>query len=432
MAFDVRRLVGAYESCESSSLPPWLKSAEQYLQRQERIHEPRCFSDDRARLVLGAHRDLNRRAVGYSARRQAERALAEYIQTRVLSTPEGTNDQRLHTLVEAMRTCRCSGTYGITEEGRPVVFWDSKCECSLLCPDESREEQRRLVDRYVQELLTLKKQGHRIYKAVLTAPNFPKGKLAYGQRWMFRRLRALLRARKNGRLLFPEIKGALAIEEDPLASRGDWNVHLNVIFVTDRWFDYTKLRQWWHWQVEIIDESKMRKLTADRFGIDNLSAEDLFRRAFAEVVKYPIQIIPEKSKGSGSWDQTGQFHTHAGAQVAPAMTEWPPDAWLEWWYSHQKFRRTRSYGCLYNIEIIERNKTDMSKVEILGTVKYGPRGYEFTIPWLGLIRLGDNFATKNESERRTTDPPDGITDLMVEIFQDDCRRAVEKHARRYN
>ena len=63
-------------------------------------------------------------------------------------------------------------------------------------------------------------------------------------------------------------------------------------------------------------------------------------RTVLELVKYATQPVPTKSAEKRV----------RRTSDAPAMTEWPAEQWIEWWRAQQRFRRTRSYGCLYALD----------------------------------------------------------------------------------
>lgn len=74
-------------------------------------------------------------------------------------------------------------------------------------------------------------------------------------------------------------------------------------------------------------------------------------------------------------DSGGQRNGHGvpGCDgLAPAMIDWPPDRFLEWWEAHRRFRRTRSYGCLFG----------ESLDELSGDVEDKPRG---EVAWYGRL-----------------------------------------------
>ncbi len=54
------------------------------------------------------------------------------------------------------------------------------------------------------------------------------------------------------------------------------------------------------------------------------------------------------------------------------MIEWPPERFLEWWEGHRRFRRTRSYGCLFG----------ESLDELTGDIEDRPRG---EVTWYGRL-----------------------------------------------
>ena len=222
-----------------------------------------------------------------------------------------------------MLSCRQGGPFGLNELGKLVVAWDEKCSHSKLCPDEARHEAQRLRERYMHHLAERKRQGCRVYKAVLTLPNYPGGRLLEGQRHIFSKFRNRLmrRREKFG------IEGALAIMENPLGKHRDWNIHLNVVFVCRRWLSYKDLRAEWGAQ---LDVREVRNL--DEAGQAAL---------FNELVKYAVRPVPDKSSDPKHKSD------------APAMIEWTGAEGLEWWKathgfsSHQGLRlpvRDRSAG----------------------------------------------------------------------------------------
>lgn len=214
--------------------------------------------------------------------------------------------------------CRRHGPFGINSAGRLVVAWDEKCSCSKLCPDEARHEAQRLRDRYMPAVLEHVAAGGRVYKAVLTLPNYNGGRLREGKRYIFKKFRNRIMRRKDRF----GILGALVIQEDPLGKHRDWNVHINVLFLTASWFPFKELRAEWGSQLDI-----RRYDDFDDHGQAKL---------FNELIKYATRALPEKSED-------------ASHSVAPAMVEWTAPEFCEWWQANKGFRRTRAYGSLHGI-----------------------------------------------------------------------------------
>ncbi len=48
------------------------------------------------------------------------------------------------------------------------------------------------------------------------------------------------------------------------------------------------------------------------------------------------------------------------------MIDWPPERFLEWWEAHRRYRRTRSYGCLFgeHLEDLSGDIEDLPRGEV--------------------------------------------------------------------
>lgn len=256
----------------------------------------------------------------YKQRRKLEEKIAAFIDSNASYFSE--HAPELITNAMKLRACRRSGTWGERHEGckhKVVIGWDFKCGIPRLCPDESRAEQRRLVRRYRKPALAwvaAKPAMRRIQKGVVTWPNVALGSLAPIKRAFFKELSKLTKK-------FPTIKGVLASQEDPLSEHGDWNVHVNVVFLVEGRLDWMALIEQWTAQTRHLFPTcdaehfqiKMRELP--RFDDDAL--DDALR----EVVKYAIK------------------HQDMSAIA--------PERFAEWWKAGKAFRRTRSYGVLFRI-----------------------------------------------------------------------------------
>ncbi len=295
-------------------------------------------------------------------RREDETRLAEYIEDVSDATgwmPEiktrtvkGKNKiTRAPTLLEiasSLKNCRQSGTIGLLPGGKHIVAWDHKCGQVRLCPDESREETQRLTEWYLPALMDFSAahNAQRIFYLVPTLHNYRSGDLARGKRELIERWKEFvdmpaycpitytetaregmykrkIAARKNWPKLL-NIRGSLVIQEDPLSAGGKWNVHLNCFVCIHGAFDFSLARLAWGANIH------MARIKGDAATL---------RESLLEAIKYSALIVPSKSAEKLA----------ARSTLAPAMVEWPPEKWVEWWKAQSGFRRVRSYGCLYGL-----------------------------------------------------------------------------------
>ena len=352
-----------YLNPHARTIPPHIQQCIDILERHRKAQE--CTPGTGNRYELARLQDeLELEAIERAGRRNAEHELADYIR----GIADGMNcesfedielRQELVSLSNRLGSCRMSGTVGLIE-GRPVMAWDYKCGLVRLCPDESREETQRLTDFYLPAMLDWCRESplHRVYYAVFTVHNFRPGHLKTGKQYLFEKFKAWMNARyqycpaiqRHGSYIqtqqmtakvWPQIKGAFVVQEDPLSATGDWNVHLNVFLFVKGEFSYKAVRETWGANIHITE-----------LGRD----EQSLRSALLEAIKYSAQTVPEKSDGKAA----------AGDTAAPAMTEWPPERWIEWWKANQGFRRTRAYGCLYALHAKRWDAMDMmGRTEVL-------------------------------------------------------------------
>jgi len=247
--------------------------------------------------------------VAYSDRAVIRQALGKKIERQVFPI---FRPRWLERYPDRLRQARKTGAFGIAlASNKAVVFWDKKAGLSRLCPDDAREEAMRLRRRVQPMLVELQQsRRHRLTYAVFTMPNFAPGKLRDGMVAVERRFKALLPK-------FPQIKGALTVLEAPLGARRDWNVHLNVIFASEGFVDWGKLRAAWHWNVEFKQLS---------------NAPGAIGTALAELIKYAVAATAEKS----------MEHAENGRSRAPAMLEWSGCELAEWLAAMHGFRGTRT------------------------------------------------------------------------------------------
>jgi hypothetical protein len=362
-----------------SKLPPHLENTLSYLDWSHTLDHATITTDKVSQTTINAIRtEIENALPAYNERRYSERKLADYIEDVFHANPSRYDLQQL---VESLRTCRACGTVGVSFEGTKRIAWQCKCHKVRLCPDESREETQRLCKKYIPAMQQWVKEGpnRRLFYAVLTMPNAAPGQLLSAKKFIFDDFnRKILKGReyipeservgrKRYRELFPNIKGAFVVQEDPLSKHNDWNVHLNVVLAVEGEFDYSKLREHWGYNVHI---------TRIKPSVEGLT------RALLEIVKYSAQIVPTKSEEKASRNKS----------KAPAMIEWDPVLWLEWWAAQTNFRRTRSYGCFYKVES-EDNIESFQEVIWLGKIVFNEHSLAYSVDLI----LGDNFSVSPAS-----------------------------------
>lgn len=265
--------------------------------------------------------ELSPELAARAQRREAEHALADYLESKVLPV-----EPSMARVINKARMCRTSGYCGWLD-GQATIAWDSKCGDVHLCPDESREETARLIRRYVEHMAGWIGASplHRGFYAVLTWPNAPRGDLKVAKAAAFAHFARWLKK-------FPNCKGALVCQEDPLSAAHDWNVHLNVILLWSGRCNWEELREEWnHWaHIQLLDK-------------DGLTG------TMRELVKYSAKLVRQERDKRAPGDDD---------ESAPPMVEWPPHVFLEWYAAQSCTRRVRSYGVLYAIE--RRRWTDAS------------------------------------------------------------------------
>lgn len=341
-------------------------------------------------------------------RRKAELALADYIEKKVV--PLGL-DSKIPEIPLKLRACRQSGVVGINPDGRHLVMWDNKCNLSKLCPDEAREESKRLATRYLPEVERLLRDNPRMsfQYAVFTKQNVPAGELWEGKREMFKDFSNLRR-----RKCFGAVKGVLAVQEDPLAADlKSWNVHINALLLVDGRFDWGEVRREWGGNVQFISAAEMvhrtkAKLKARGQDVSKMDRTTVLVHAFNEICKYSAKMTgegegdaPESSSKVSQDDSIDLLGDTIAKPLkkAQGMVGWPPRRWHEWWHSNKGFRRSRSYGCLYRFDESDSEKMDMSLVEWVGKLRFDGERYRCSIDLI----LGDK-STKSEGSNRGTSP----------------------------
>jgi hypothetical protein len=229
---------------------------------------------------------------------------------------------KLYELASEMKFCRRSGHIGVLPDGGYQIAWRCKCGCGLFCPHESREETKRVDRKYHSQIKLFEQLSpfNQIHYAVLTIPNVPTGQLRQGMEFILQRFKAVFMTNEHPAI--DNIEGALSIIECPMSASGDWNIHLNVIFLMKCRPDYKLMRRCWGYDMEI-----------------DFVPPKLISKTFREMVKYVLTGDAEKATNK----------SESGQSKAPSFFDWPHEAILEYWDAYQGFRKLRSYGELYAI-----------------------------------------------------------------------------------
>lgn len=286
----------------------------------------------------------------YLDHREVEKQIADYLEIHRLYPK----------LQDALRGCRQTGTLGYVHNNdgsvsKRVIF-DNKCNILRLCPDESRDEQRRLIERYSPIIETWQQRtSGQIQYCVLTWPNVTAGKLHYYKREMMAQL-AKLRTLPE----FKAVKGILTGQEDPLAKDGEtWNLHLNLLMMVRGHFDWKAARAAWFALTRHLFKDQVRDKNYKDFNVhfQNVSTKKL-SNAIIELIKYPVKHISKKQLLDKN------ENSKADPEQAPPLTSWHPERFREWWEAGRGFRRTRSYGLLHSLDstkwgaLMTRNQRD--------------------------------------------------------------------------
>jgi hypothetical protein len=319
------------------------------------------------------------------------RAVARFLETVVLPA---SIDPKVRRLPDVLRGARqtCTRRYRRSDH-RFITIYDNKAGVPLLDPDDAREEAQRVQRRVVPAVLeALREHGTRVYSCVFTVPNSGAGKLRPGMRALSRRFSLFLRRVKRGKSL--PILGAYAVMEAPLGGYHDWHPHLNVILVTSGWFDFGKLRALWANNVHIE-----RVMPNARYK----TMDDAVAASLRELIKYAVRAVSEKSITKAG--RAADLGAAPGRPAAPPMLEWTAAEWLEWWYAHRGFRRSRGYGCLFKLDDPEPETVDGFE-----TIATGQRDSRGCMVWRWTLL--------------ESIPGDNSTAMTEETFLERYRRAI--------
>lgn len=299
-------------------------------------------------------RRIEERTAAAARGRAQELELAAYMERH--SDPEirrhGAKKMACHAHGEIYVEADEGGT--IRPDARIQFMWEHHCRERRTCPHESRTATREFTREVVPACRLLRhiQPGSSVQYWVCSPPNVPAGELAEGMRDHARQLGAeLSRMCRRGELL-----GAFVVCEYPLARDGrSWNVHFNVLAVTAtkwsaRWSEVRRRLGWHCW---FQDEREMLRRTAERMRREGswqpeLTRARILERAMLEVVKYAAKMVGagDKHHRAGELDPEHPDAEEEAGAPAPALTEYPPDLFAEWWYAGKAFRRARSYGLM--------------------------------------------------------------------------------------
>jgi len=355
-------------------------------------HEAEIFVPNQANeAVLSAIEfDLKDWGSDYTKRRAIEKKTAQYIRHKVAPTGLMGNATEI---ADRLESCRNSGVLGFDiSSGRKMVKWKEKCGLVKLCPDEARAEQKRLSRRYAPavEAWLDEKQRRQFQYAVFEPVNIPFGQLKAGIKAAYDELRLMLRHQS-----MKAVKGCFTALEAPMSKDGkSWNVHINCMFLIDGHFDWKTIRAEYGQRIHFKSTQDMIAATtrylerrAEKTGEPvNMSRTQVLLAAFREIIKYSSKHVSDKSEG--------------GKTDAPAITDWQPEQFVEWYAAHKGLRRCRSYGVLYGIEEPEREPLN---IQWIGSMDYtSQNGYAFTINRRpSIISLqGDKSTSSKQRDKR--------------------------------
>lgn len=216
-----------------------------------------------------------------------------------------------------------------------------------------------------------------------------------------------------------------------------WNVHLNVLAVVAGQFDWGDFRREFAnmWgdddvQIDFVTEHRMMELSrrkrARRGLSEPVTRESMLIDACNEMVKYVCKIVgsdhasldgvsPPSASNSDKGERAGNLQDESeglhSLRSARPMDEWKPECWFEWYQANKGFRRTRSYGELYNtpepeIEELAVHAFGFVKLDTGDSARFR---YELSTPSIDLIPA-DKFANENHASHyfdHYGGPPDG-------------------------
>jgi len=375
-------------------------------------------------IIQAARRAIELELAPMAERRKFEQRLA-YMIAREVVPKYGAFDKSIKDLPGKLSNCRQCGKIGVDTGGDKRFFWDTKCNCSKICPDEMRYESQRLTEKYIPHMLMHLNANRRLklQKFVISPRNVPKEKLHEAKSRLFKTW-----ANINRRKVCEHLTGALVVQEDPLAAGDEtWNVHLNVLVLVGGHFNWSAFRSEFArmWgdedvQIDFVTEHRMKQLTEAKLRrqgrTEPATRELVLIHSINEMVKYVCKISGSDHQHSDDGNHDGDVNTADGSAKgsrsrkieARPMDKWPGERFYEWFSANRGFRRTRSYGVLYNVPVQSEEERE---VEWFGFVKWNDQvdRYEVHTSFIGLIPA-DKFATQTHTKptnQQNWRPPDG-------------------------
>lgn len=422
---------------------------------------------DKLKQVSQLRYDLESELAGRNERREQENKLADYIEDVIaplglISYERGDKSFTDHPLevADKFRLCRKESTVMLNfSTGKRLAIYDDKCGYSKFCPDEARHETQRLIETDVPAIETFLKVSrfHTFQYAVLTVPNYKNEKEGLKDiRERYNKLKVLK--------CMSAVKGARLIIESPLSADGNWNIHINAMFLIDGFFDWKEIRKAWGYNIHFESAEQMERKTRNKLikrGVDvsGMTVNTVLINAYQELCKYAGAPVSSKSAEKSD----------SGSSKAPVMTKWPADKWIENWIAMKGYRRSWGNGIVYDTygyrwsmadnerksfyldkaglseELLElpwrrgdihldkdqrmalrdamdeREKVDIEEYQSIGRMSYNrATGYVIHIDLIPEDKFvsGAEYSMEISSKVATGPPPDdGYTDALMEAYQ---------------
>ena len=144
--------------------------------------------------ALEAHKKIEARGPFYRAHAYVREQIADYLD--LVGT--ATHKSKYFSLADKLRGARRSFTWGVNYDLEwldPKLIelamqWDTKAGLVKLCPDDAREDARRIWKRHGPRITELLEAGKELHYAVVAMPNWDRGKLHSKIRAGFKHLHA--------------------------------------------------------------------------------------------------------------------------------------------------------------------------------------------------------------------------------------------------
>jgi hypothetical protein len=367
-------------------------------------------------LALGLHAKLEAKAESIQTHARARKAIANRLLGDVAMYARGVDGvqgwARLVVMgVDSHEVFMADDLEDVEPVRRPF----NRAGLAKLCPDDGRREGARIGEKYGRRLRMLDQMGYVLRYAVVSPPCDGEWALTSGLYDIHRRLYdTLFRATVDGkndarnwkdpRRRFPDLVGALWTIEAPMSGRYDddprnaWHVHANVMLV----FKPSSL------QYGMPDYGPLREAIGCHIHFEEIKQDDHggIDEALQELLKYPVQAISYKSA-----EHRKPRYDHEGNLLPPPkpMVEWSAERIYEFIEAHRNYRRTRSWGQLYddNIEALDGSSficqkpipRNLDRCEWLGMIYTTPALVTIQRPMMDTREL-DAARRRREHEHR--------------------------------